>query len=347
MKIYSIVIAFLSTILFGIATPFSKTLLQDFSTFQLAGILYLGGILGVIPILLKDYKKENFLNKNINRKNIFNLASSIFFGGILGPVFLLLGLNFATASSVSMWLNLEMVTTAIIGYFFFKDHIEFNQWFSILGVTLSGILLTLGEGSSGIIAGIFVLLACISWGLDNHFAALVDEISPSESTFLKGLIAGSFNLIIGLLTSTFISSYKTLFLALLLGAFSYGLSISLHITASQQMGATRVQMIFSSSPFFGILFSIILLNESLNILQIISGIILFISLIILFKGKHEHNHDHEEIEHNHMHRHDDGHHNHTHDNLPLSTRHSHSHKHEFITHSHNHLPDIHHRHKHS
>ncbi|MBC7473952.1 MAG: DMT family transporter [Candidatus Sericytochromatia bacterium] len=347
MKIYAIVLALLSAALFGAATPASKTLLQSFSPFQLAGLLYLGGIFGVLPLLIKEYSKGELTNiTTIGKKNLLRLSGSILFGGVLGPVFLLFGLNIASASSVSIWLNLEMVATAILGYFLFKDQLEANQWLSIIGVTISGILLSFGEGQSGILAGLFITLACFSWGADNHLAALVDGISPSQSTFWKSIIAGTVNLTIGLLIQPFLFSIKNIILALIVGAFSYGLSITLHIAASQQIGATRVQMIFSSSPFFGIAISSLFLKESLSYMQIISALILSISLFILFRAKHEHQHHHESMEHNHTHRHDDKHHNHTHIGLPTSTRHSHEHYHETMDHLHSHLPDIHHRHSH-
>ena len=129
MKIYSIILALLSAALFGIATPASKFLLESFSTFQLAGILYLGGVIGVIPLMIYEntQSKVNSIDK-LNKNNIFRLLGAILFGGILGPVFLLLGLNLASASSVSIWLNLEMPATAILGYFLFRDHLENNQW---------------------------------------------------------------------------------------------------------------------------------------------------------------------------------------------------------------------------
>lgn len=348
MKKYSLIIAFISAALFGAATPASKILLQDFSPFQLAGLLYLGGIFGVLPSLFKEFNDKTITNiTKIGKSNLIRLLGAIIFGGILAPVFLLLGLHLASSSSVSIWLNLEMVSTALLGYFFFKDHLEINQWFSIIGITISGLLLSFGETNSGFQAGLFISLACLSWGLDNHLASLVDGISPAQSTFWKSIIAGTVNLIIGLLITPYTASFKTLIFALLLGTFSYGLSISLHISASQQIGATRVQMIFASSPFFGIFLSIIFLKESLSLIQIISAIFLVISLYILFKGTHEHEHYHESLTHNHLHRHDDGHHDHIHDGLKLSTFHSHNHIHESLTHLHSHLPDIHHRHKHS
>ena len=38
-------------------------------------------------------------------------------------------------------------------------------------------------------------LACICWGLDNHYTATIEELSLAQSTCIKGLCAGFFNLL--------------------------------------------------------------------------------------------------------------------------------------------------------
>ena len=65
---------------------------------------------------------------------------------------------------------------------------------------------------------------------------------------------------------------KHLLGALGLGAVSYGLSILLYITAAQNLGATRSQLIFSSSPFIGLLIASAL-GEPLTLIQ---GIAIFL-----------------------------------------------------------------------
>ena len=41
----------LAAIFFGASTPLSKPLLSALTTYQLAGVLYLGACLGVLPLL--------------------------------------------------------------------------------------------------------------------------------------------------------------------------------------------------------------------------------------------------------------------------------------------------------
>lgn len=342
----SIIFALLSAVLFGLATPISKILLQGVTPFQLAGLLYLGAAVGLFPVTVTSGALSGL--RGMSSSNKLRLLGAVFFGGMAGPVALLFGLQLASASSVSLWLNLELVFTALLGHFFFQDRLGKLGWLGSLGVVTAAVLLVLGAGISGIKSGIFVGLACLFWGFDNHFTALIDEIPPSANTFFKGVVAGTVNLVIGLFLSSYGAGLTTTGLALVLGAFSYGVSIVLYISSAQGLGATRAQMIFASAPFFGVTLSVLVLNETLSLLQIAAAVLLFASVIPLLLDSHTHEHVHKNLTHEHLHRHAEGHHEHSHasgwflDLIP----HLHEHEHEELDHEHPHLPDIHHRHEH-
>jgi drug/metabolite transporter (DMT)-like permease len=342
MRKISFLMAVLSAVLFGMAAPLSKLLLADLNYFLLAGLLYLGAAAGLLPFIST---RSPLKIHRINKQNILRIGGSILFGGILGPVFLLLGLKISHAASVSLWLNLELAATAVLGWLFFKDHLDLRGWLSVGGALLAGVLITAHEGPSGLMAGSFVLIACVCWGLDNHYTALIDAITPTQMTFLKGLIAGSINGSIGYFMGPGLPGFKILTGALIVGVFCYGLSIVLYITAAHILGAIRSQILFSSAPFFGAFFSVLLLSERLSWIQLVAAFILAVSIVFLIMQKHGHEHAHAEAEHVHWHRHDDGHHDHAHDKL-VSGGHVHLHKHEKAQHSHTHFPDLHHRHDH-
>ena len=83
MKKFSIVIGIISALLFGIATPIGKILIRDIHPFQLAGLLYLGAFVGVLPIVLRKGRWKISL-KGQNRKPL-KIAGAVFFGGLLAP----------------------------------------------------------------------------------------------------------------------------------------------------------------------------------------------------------------------------------------------------------------------
>ena len=137
--------------------------------------------------------------------------------------------------------------------------------------------------------------------------------------------------------------------ALLVGLFSYGFSIVFYITAAQQLGATRSQLIFSSAPYFAIALSVLWLGETISAVQIVAALIVGVSIVLLTIEWHSHDHDHVALEHEHWHAHGDGHHNHAHDGAAgqaAAGSHSHRHRHRPLHHAHHHWPDLHHRHEH-
>jgi drug/metabolite transporter (DMT)-like permease len=343
-KYYPIILAVISAALFGVSTPASKLFLNELNPFLLAGLLYLGAGLGLIIFRILVGKKPDKIA--IKGNNLRNIIGMVIFGGILGPVFLLFGLRMASSGSVSLWLNMESIATAVLGYLFFKEHLGKMGWIGVFGAVCAGLLLSVNEQAAGFLPGILILIACICWGLDNHFTALIDGITPTESTIIKGIIAGTVNFIIGLLVSGSFYLDSSILYAMIIGLFSYGISIVLYITAAQNMGAIRSQIFFSSAPFWGLFFSYIILKEDITILQLLSGGIFLISILYIIFEKHSHIHFHKAIEHIHMHRHDDFHHNHIHEGNEDNTIHIHPHKHGAIQHDHPHLPDIHHRHDH-
>lgn len=341
---FAIFLGIASAALFGLSAPFSKLLLERVNTFQLAGLLYLGAAIGLLPFLAAGGRLRSIFR--INRQNARKVAGAIVFGGVLGPVFLLLGLRAAQASSVSLLLNLELAATALLGVLFFKDHLTAGGWLGVGGVIAAGVLVSIPEGSAGAIAALWIAAACFCWGMDNHLTALIDGITPVQSTFLKGSAAGSFNLLLGLALHPQLPATGPLAATLALGAVAYGASIVLYITAAQNLGATRSQLVFASAPFFGMLFSLLILSEALTPLQLAAVAVLAASIALMSRSRHLHAHIHEPIEHVHMHTHDDDHHTHAHPQGPSGPTHVHRHRHDRTVHTHPHVPDLHHRHGH-
>ncbi len=345
MKRFAIITGLLSGLLFGVATPFSKLLLDGLNSFQLAGLLYLGAAVAMFPYI---FRKNNSLTLLFHSGSRMKTLGIIFFGGFLGPVLLLFGLKTANAASVSIWLNMELVATAILGVLIFKDTLDRNTWIGVILTIIAGIVTSLGEGPSGIISALLITAACISWAVDNHLTALTDGASPQSVTFLKGVVAGSVNLLIGSLIANEPLKFGSVGPALLVGIFSYGFSIMLYVTSAQNLGATRGQILFSTAPLWGVILSYIFYHESFQWVHVISIVLLALAVIVTYILKHKHLHTHVEMEHIHFHQHADGHHNHQHEDksIPAGKWHSHVHKHNPLAHEHPHFPDLHHRHGH-
>ena len=333
-----------SAFLFGAATPASKAMLGSIQAQTLAGLLYLGAALGMLPVGMRERSFQwPWL---AGRSTLLLLSGAIILGGILGPLLLLLGLKTASSGSVSLWLNLEFVFTVILGHFVFREYLSLRGWIAAAGTLIAAVILAGDKMSGGFLSFVLITSGCLCWGFDNHFTALIDGISPAQTTFWKGVVAGVFNLAMGGAIAGTVGKPLIVIFALIVGALSYGVSITLYIHAAQGLGATRSQMVFSSAPFFGLLLSVTILGEAFTVSQAIAAGIMVISLIILFSEKHAHVHRHDFMSHQHVHRHDEIHHKHTHEGLEAGASHVHRHEHIPEKHAHEHWPDLHHRHGH-
>jgi drug/metabolite transporter (DMT)-like permease len=332
----------LAALLFGAATPASKALLDTLPPITLAGLLYLGAACGVLPFSFQGGSP----GLRRDRTNILRVAGAVIAGGIVAPVLLLVGLSRAPAASVALWLNLEVVATALLARAFFREHLERRAWVAVALMLLGGALLATPSRFGTASAALAVALACLSWALDNNLTSLIDGFTPAQYALAKGIVAGAFNLGLGSAVEGGWHGFHVIFVALGVGAASYGLSLMLYVAGAQEIGAARSQMLFAAAPFFGSVLAWGVLGEPVRLLQLSAALIMLVSMAILLSARHAHVHVHVGMAHAHSHRHDDAHHEHVHPGLPAHTRHTHPHAHEPLTHEHPHAPDLHHRHGH-
>lgn len=339
----------LAALLFGASTPAAKVLLSEFGPITLAGLLYLGAAFGIAPFA----RRGGDAGLRRRPRELRLLAGAVVFGGVLGPVLLLAGLVRAPAGTTSLWLLLETVATTLLAAAFFREHVGVRAWIALAVILGGGIALAGPTGGAfapdALPAFLLVALACVCWGFDNNWTALIGGFTPAQTTLVKAAVAGSVNLGIGLLVEPphpGPAGWGALATALLVGALAYGASIAFYVRGAQQVGAIRSQLVFSTAPFLGLVVSWLFLREPVLPAQVGAGIGMAAGVLLLSTSRHGHEHVHEALEHTHAHRHDDDHHDHAHPGLSPGISHTHAHVHGAIRHAHPHAPDLHHRHDH-
>jgi drug/metabolite transporter (DMT)-like permease len=334
-----------SAALFGAAAPFTKPIVASVDPFALAGLLYLGAALGVLPFAARSLRLRNLTT----RRNVLLVLGATLSGGVVGPVLLLLALNAASATSLSLWLTFEPVATALIAWLLFREVLQARIWTAVALVVAASALLT-DLKPAGLLAAALAASACACWGLDNNLVARIDDISPAAITLAKGLVAGATNLAIGVLIKGATLSGGTGGRALIIGGVCYGLSIALFVAGAQQLGAVRAQLLFALAPFMGAALSWALLGEVPTGATGVAVVLMIAAAFLAATARHEHEHEHEPIVHSHLHRHDDGHHDHDHEAGDAPARpgswHLHEHAHSRLRHAHPHVSDVHHAHPH-
>ena len=328
-----------AALLFGAATPLVARIAPHADAPALAGLLYVGAAIGVMPFV-RHLPSARALQHEGRR-----LATSVVVGGFVAPLLLAAGLARTDGATASLLLNLELVSTVVLAALFFREHLGGRVSFGAALVVSASAVLT-WSSASGLRGGaLLVAAACLCWGVDNCVTANVVDLAPEMVTFAKGAIAGSTNLVLALATHAQFPGASRVVAALAIGVAGYGLSITLWIRGARDVGAARGQLIFAAAPFSGVLIAWFLLGERVRVGQLAALVIALAGIAAVLRSAHEHPHSHPDASHEHEHAHDDGHHIHAHDAADVGP-HTHSHEHRALTHAHPHLPDLHHRHEH-
>ncbi|MGA9992179.1 MAG: DMT family transporter [Thiobacillaceae bacterium] len=332
-----------AALLFGAGTPLAKTLLETVNPWLLAGLLYLGSGIGLTAYRVLSRAAA----VRLSRIQACCFAGAILAGGIAGPVLLMFGLTGMPASDASLLLNAESVFTALLAWFVFKENVDFRIALG-MGSIVAGALVLSWPGETkleGIAPTLAVLGACLAWAIDNN---LTRKVSFADSTWiasLKGLVAGSVNLVLALSLGASMPKAASLAGGLIVGLFAYGVSLSLFVVGLRHLGTARTGAYFAIAPFFGAVLAV-LMGEPFTLPLTLAGALMALGAWLHVTERHVHEHYHEATEHDHEHLHDE-HHQHRHDYpVPPGLAHSHLHRHDPQTHSHPHYPDIHHRHEH-
>lgn len=335
--------ALCAALLFGAGTPLAKQLLAGVDPWMLAGLLYLGSGLGLGAWRLV----RRAAPVKLPLDQWLWLGGAILAGGVAGPVLLMFGLVRMPASGASLLLNAEGVFTALLAWFAFRENFDRRIALGMLAIVAGAVVLSLpGEARFGDAwPALAVLGACLAWAIDNNLTRKVALNDAAWIATVKGLSAGTVNLLLALWGGSVLPSAPALASGLVLGLAAYGISLALFVVGLRHLGTARTGAYFSVAPFFGAALAVVALAEPVTPTLLVAGALMALGVWLHLTERHEHLHEHKALEHEHEHEHD-LHHEHHPPGEIHPARHTHRHRHTPMTHAHEHFPDEHHRHSH-
>lgn len=345
----AVVYALISAALFGVSTPAAKFLVGSVHPVMLAGLLYCGAGVGIavlrrlLPSILPGAPEAA-----LARSDLPWLGGAIAAGGVVGPLLLMAGLTRTDAAAASLLLTLEGAATALMAWFLFHENFDRRIALGMACLVAGAAVLSWsGTPTIGTVIGPLAIVgACLAWGLDNNLTRKVSLADPLQIVELKGLVAGPFNLLLGLAIGASFPEISAVALAGVVGFFGYGVSLALFVIALRHLGTARTGAYFSTAPFLGSAVAVVVLGEPVTVQLTIAGAFMAVGVWLHLTERHEHEHIHEPMAHTHPHVHDE-HHQHAHSEFdPPGEPHTHYHEHGRIRHSHPHVPDMHHLHQH-
>lgn len=271
--------AILAAGLYALNAPVSKLLLEEVPPTMMAALLYLGAGIGLAVVRLVQRmigkgKKEAPLTKKDMPYTVGMVVLDI-----AAPIFLMVGLTMTTAANASLLNNFEIVATAVIALFIFREVISKRLWLAIVLVTISSAILSVEDVTSFTFSygSIFVLLACVCWGLENNCTRMISHKDPLEIVVIKGFGSGLGSLVLAFFLGESALPLVYWVCTLLLGFVAYGLSIFFYIYAQRYLGAAKTSAYYALAPFMATALSLVIFREK-------PSISFFIALLIMAVG---------------------------------------------------------------
>ena len=271
--------AILAAALYALNSPLSKILLDYMPPTLMAGFLYLGAGIGMSAIaLIRKAKGTRMQEAALTKAELPDTLAMILLD-IAAPIFLLIGLSHTTAENASLLNNFEIVATALIAFFVFREKISARLGVGILFVTASCAILSFENAASlDFSAGsLFILLAAVCWGIENNCTRRLSSKDPLQIVLLKGIFSGLGSVIIGFCIGEKITAMWSILAVLGVGFIAYGLSIFFYVYAQRLLGAARTSAYYAVSPFIGAILS-------LAIFRILPPATFFIALVFMAVG---------------------------------------------------------------
>lgn len=256
--------ALLAALCYGISIPVAKLLLADMPPAFLAALLYLGAGagMGIVNCFLGGTAGAK--EARLVRADLPYVAAMVALD-IAAPILLMAGLTTTTAATASLLNNFEIVATSAIAFVLFKEAFGMRMWLAVGLITFSSVLLSVENfGDLRFSAGaVFVLLACVCWGMENNCTSRLSSKNPLQIVIIKGTGSGAGALLIALLTDGIggTADIPAVAAALLLGFVAYGMSIYFYIRAQRGLGAARTSALYAIAPFVGVGVSFVMFQD--------------------------------------------------------------------------------------
>ena len=232
-------------------------------------------LLGLFLLITKQKIKFSEIKKDLLLLAVSGIAMGI------NWIFLFEAYKFTTVSVATLSYYFAPVLVTIIAPFLFKEKLTLKQIICFIMSTVGLILLTgigdLGNGSTHIKGIIFGLLAAVFYATVILLNKFIKGVSGINRMFLQFL--GSIIVLLPyvILTSGFnvASLEKISFIYLLIvGLVHTGICYCMYFSSLKELEGQEVAILSYIDPLVAVIVSLVFLNESMNILQIIGGILI-------------------------------------------------------------------------
>jgi drug/metabolite transporter (DMT)-like permease len=286
-KTFRYLLILLAVIFWGTSFVAAKNLLAELDPVTIIALRLL--LASVLLITIAIITKRRFTINLKNHGSIFILACIAVFHLWIQVT----GLKYTTASNTGWIIGTAPIFMALLAIIFFKEKINFVQGIGII-IAMFGLLLLIGKGDITDIdmiqnkGDLLVLASAFTWGF---YSMVNKKITLSYSplmTILYLFIMMSIIIIPVNLNNTVIESVVHLstmgwISVLFLGLFCSGIAYVIWAYSLRDIESAKVGAFLYFEPLITVAAAWILLQESVTILMLVSGIIITFGVILVNK----------------------------------------------------------------
>lgn len=269
--------ALLSAFLFAASVPVNKVLLRDIPPVALSAVIYLA--VGVFSLSLALLSRRGrgpadppAPSRDLTLADWPYLAGGVATGSLFAPLALLFGMQRTSGHAAGLLLNFEVVFTVGLGVLFSGERLGRRGWLGGAAIWLGALLISLpgaepgAAGAAQWTGALLILGACALWGADNNITLRISHKDATQIVAVKGLVGGVFALTLALaLGQTGGWTPARLGVAVLVGAFTYGLTIVLFVRSMRAIGVVQTGLYFALAPGMAAILAWVFLREPASV----------------------------------------------------------------------------------
>jgi drug/metabolite transporter (DMT)-like permease len=241
----------------------------------------------IIPIIDKSSKN----GRAIISKKGFDFTKYELLGGFVTGTILTVasvvqqtGINLGTSGGKAAFITALYVVLVPIYALFLKKRVKLNVWIAVFIAVIGFYLLCIKKNEGIVASDIWVIISAAIYPIHilaiDHFAPKCDCIRMSCVQFFVAFVL---NLVGALIFESPIlwgDIFTNIMPFLYLGVFSSGISYTLQMVGQRNVNPTVASLILSLESVFGLIGSVIILSDSLQLKEYIGAGIIFLAVII-------------------------------------------------------------------
>lgn len=272
------------SVLWGGAFTAAKIAVSDFTPISIIFYRFSLASIIMLPILFLYYKKS------FSYHNFLKCLPTGLTGVFLYNFLWVTGLNYTYAGKASIIIAINPVFTAILAFFIFKEHLNFKKVIGII-MAFTGVCIIIVDGNFSLQIinankGDFIVLsAAVFWSLYTLIGKKVlQNISAFESVTYSCFWGATFMLpvfIFANFNNWEAGSVSAWTAIVYLAIFATVLSFVWFYKGVKDIGAGKAASFIYFVPFFGVLISVLVLEEPLTFYLIIGGILIISGIYLI------------------------------------------------------------------